>query len=607
MPKRPMLDSVEVAAESGRNSVSEPVGPSVSDADIDVAAGRNSMPAAASSALPEANVPAEVPQEPENAPQNQEVKEALGEQQGQKNDDAPEQGGKENKNVVDQIAEQVLDNNDGKRVDPEETTIKITRKNVLKKKLVTDHKKKKDDDNSKAADVGENANGHTSSLKHLNRIDNASAGFTGASVVSAVAGSVPKGLGVAASMTGGAGSEEYSKTMSEGEGALNAADYINVATAGLGTVAGGLKMGANIYRAKKSKNRKTRDVAKYRAAAGALAMGQSITSGLSSGANLGMFGSNGRVDGTAGKSIGGAMDILSGTTGFVSNILDYVANKKEKQHHKDTAKDAMKIRDKTKRSANAALDSSRNSLKAFKNKDHSQLSGVEMNDLKNARQSRHTAKAQLYAMKQAEMIHNQRAKENTKGLLSAIGGGFGFAGSLLTGASKFMGNAGGLGAALGMVGSIGSIIGVGLKGLNFGKGTVKEGMGADKSNLQSVKIDVLNDYLKDKTKKIKDEAKSMALTRNEERALGDDGRELSDEEAEKIAVMRLGVEVDLDGENAYEPLTAEQKDKAFQKLTEKRAKNILNSSKEEKTQMMGALGLEPDATFEEVVAALSGD
>jgi hypothetical protein len=98
----------------------------------------------------------------------------------------------------------------------------------------------------------------------------------------------------------------------------------------------------------------------------------------------------------------------------------------------------------------------------------------------------------------------------------------------------------------------------------------------------------------------------MALTRNEERALGDDGRELSDEEAEKIAVMRLGVEVDLDGENAYEPLTAEQKDKAFQKLTEKRAKNILNSSKEEKTQMMGALGLEPDATFEEVVAALSG-
>jgi hypothetical protein len=132
-------------------------------------------------------------------------------------------------------------------------------------------------------------------------------------------------------------------------------------------------------------------------------------------------------------------------------------------------------------------------------------------------------------------------------------------------------------------------------------------MGTDKSNLQSVKIDVLNDYLKDKTKKIKDEAKSMALTRNEERALGDDGRELSDEEAEKIAVMRLGVEVDLDGENAYEPLTAEQKDKAFQKLTEKRAKNILNSSKEEKTQMMGALGLEPDATFEEVVEALSGN
>ena len=46
--------------------------------------------------------------------------------------------------------------------------------------------------------------------------------------------------------------------------------------------------------------------------------------------------------------------------------------------------------------------------------------------------------------------------------------------------------------------------------------------------------------------------------------------------------------------------------RGLEKLTEKRAKNILNSSKEEKTQMMGALGLEPDATFEEVVAALSG-
>ena len=473
------------------------------------------------------------------------------------------------------------DNINNKRVKLDEDTIEETRKAVLKKKLVTDYKKKKEEDKFDSVDSADIK--HTSNPKTLDKVDLASYGFTAGSVLGAA------GATVADKLTD-------TDTASDITGAVGA---------GLGATANVMKLSTNFHRLRKSKNRRIREVAKYKGAAGTFGAAQSITGGLSNGANLGMFGSDGKVDGTTGKTIGGALDIASGATGFVSNMLDYFGDRKEKALHKDTAEKTKKLYKDNSDKSKTSLASSREKLKELKDKGFSNLSTLEKVDFKRERQKRHTAKAQLLAMEQAETMHRHRSEENKKGLLSAIGGGVGLLGSVATGISKIMGNAGGFGSILKMAGSALGAVGAGLKGLNFAKGTVKEGFIDDKQKREHDKKHFVQRYVDNDKKiaKIKDQAQSMTLSESEERALGDKGRKLSLSETWAVAVARLGVDVPIEND----AFTDDVYEQAFQKISEKRANNILQSSEKEKNQMLDALGLDHDAHFEEVVAALGGE
>ena len=92
----------------------------------------------------------------------------------------------------------------------------------------------------------------------------------------------------------------------------------------------------------------------------------------------------------------------------------------------------------------------------------------------------------------------------------------------------------------------------------------------------------------------------MQLDEDDEANLGARGKTITNEEAKRAAIMRLGVDLP----DSTEKISDDAYDAAFKKLTEKRANNILRSSGEEKEEMLAMLGLDKDATFEDVYSAL---
>ena len=361
-------------------------------------------------------------------------------------------------------------------------------------------------------------------------------------------------------------------------------------------MSGGIKTVSNAYRATKDKNKYKRRAAKYRAGAGASSLVSNVAGGVSHSANLGFFGDSARKNGTGTQKLGGAMDIASGVTGGAANLLDYLGNRSENKGHKEVAKRAKMKTAMKDAAATSALEKSRASIKRLKSAEN--LTDEQKEELKKAKEARNTAKAQKFAMAQAAKLHEQRGKESTKGFLGAVGGGFGLLGSLATGLSKIGGAAGGF---LGMIGTgLSAIAGI-TKTIGGGKDFMKGRK--EKSALKEKKQDIVEDYLKEKIPRIKQQASEMDIDGDEEETLGTKGKSISDQEARIIALGRLGVEIDTEKEDE----SSEYKDKAFQKLTEKRARNILKSSGEEKKEMLETLGLDEDARFEDVVSALSAD
>ena len=165
----------------------------------------------------------------------------------------------------------------------------------------------------------------------------------------------------------------------------------------------------------------------------------------------------------------------------------------------------------------------------------------------------------------------------------------------LSGTAKLLGNTGGI---LGMIGTgLSAIAGVtktigGLTDFKKGKD--------EKKKLAKSKHEVVDAYLAEKVDKIKEQASAMQLDGDDEANLGARGKTITNEEAKRAAIMRLGVDLP----DSSEKIPDDAYDAAFKKLTEKRANNILRSSGEEKEEMLAMLGLDKDATFEDVYSAL---
>lgn len=509
-----------------------------------------------------------------------------------------------------------------RRTPEQKKKVQIRRNKLLKKKLVTDRKAAKEEANAGSVDF--DGIKHTSSLKHNARTDDAADYIGYAGIGATVAGSLGSTVLKGASSGFGAMSEavgngigalsgnkdfniagkqlkndagEFNKKLDSQTG-VDVFESMNAAGAALGTLSGGIKMSSNIYRATKNKNKHKRKAAAFRAAAGGLGMASSATSGLVSAGNLGLFGTRSTVEGSGSQKAAGILGMVSGATGLGANILDYLGNRSERESHKTTVKDINDLKNAKGASVDTNLNDARTTLEGFKGRKTSELTDEEKDQLKQAREKRHTAKAQKYAMAQAAKLHEQRSTESQKGLISMLSGISSFTGSTITGISKLLGNTQGLlglaGTAFTALGGIGKTIG-GLKDFASKK--------KEQKKLGAKKREVVKEYLDEKIRKIKTQAEQMTLDNGERRQLGAKGATLSDDEAKRIALLRLGVDIPDDEVT----ISAENMDEAFKKLTEKRANNILKADTGSKEEMLTALGLDTSARFEDVVAALSAD
>ena len=482
----------------------------------------------------------------------------------------------------------------------------LARRELLKRKLVDGYKESKSD----AASLDKQDFEHTKSLAVTEGLNKAGkytgiAGTVGTTVGSFGMTALSKGaygLGKVQDLFGKENaakkSADFSENIMKNQTVDDAFSWTGVAGAGLGLVGSGLKTGSSIYSAFRNKNRHKRKTAGYRALSGASAFVTSMNKGLSFGGDLGLFGGRAKDKGSSAQKKSGIIDFFTGVSDLGDKAFDYLGNKSEKEGHKLTAQDSAEYVKNNARSAVNNLSNARDVIEQYKGAKMADISEEERDQLGLARRVRHTAKAQKYAMAQAAALHKTRSEESTKGLFGLIGSSVGLVGSVLKGVSKLLGNTGGV---LGTIASVVGAISGGLAGVEVAHGMIKEKK--EKAVFAQDKKVIVKSYLKEKIAKIKQQAHDMSLTDREEEELGDEGKTISDEEAECIAIMRLGVNMP----ESQNMVMDKDYEEAFAKLSEKRANNIMQSSEKEKGEMLNALGLDPDARFEDVLSALKAD
>ena len=435
---------------------------------------------------------------------------------------------------------------------------------------------------------------------------------------------------------------------------INTNSAINIATTGVGAISSTMGMISNISKFRKTKNAEKANAAGTRAFASGLGIFQNLFGLASAGGNIGLFGRQdlASTDGSVAQFGAGLADIGSGALGMLSGLFNYIANRKDRGAHKDLADRARRwytndpgADPNRKRKVEQRLAEAKSGITALKNGgsvpspttttsssalDSDSDADVDADvdagsstaaplTMKQLRQKRHTAKARLYAMKQAAEMHQAKYDSMDNNGLGILAASMGPLGTLLKGISKsFLGKGTStlslVGHGIGAIGTLG-------KAWNIGRSFYKGSDAAKKKQenaLKDTKINIVDEYINEKIKKIKKEGRDWnpAPTSPEFRSLlnvdDDDpdpatlGSELmSDMEAKRIAFMRLGVAVhddagfaELGSDAAY---TA-----AFDKITSKRVNNILNSEPGQKRGMLNNLGLDEHATYDEIFTVLSG-
>ena len=211
------------------------------------------------------------------------------------------------------------------------------------------------------------------------------------------------------------------------------------------------------------------------------------------------------------------------------------------------------------------------------------------NDPKIKNKDRATAKARLYAMKQAERYNDAKAsqeksralREGITGIGADLSGGIGSLFSIFGGKSP----AGMIGS--GVFGLLGSAFKLGGSVANaIGKRNDKKAYKDSKSRMRSE----VDDFVNKKLDKIKNEAQSKRNDNPGNTDLSADEFDWINNSGliqKKIAIARLGIDLTLD-ENDIDDGVYKQ---AFNAITMRRAYNILNSNDNERNSMLTALGL----------------
>ncbi len=321
---------------------------------------------------------------------------------------------------------------------------------------------------------------------------------------------------------------------------------------------------ANARTAKKSKNKRKKKEAKYGIASNVFGIiGDGAYSSASGIKALGNPGGNAKQD-TALK----ALDAVGAGASFVSGVLDMIGGSKSRSMKSQLRKKAAALKA-------AAWDE---------------------NSIADERVRKTTKSAKNKAMDMATAMNKSQKKESMKGIGGLLSSAIGIANS----AMGFLG-AGfaknpiwkGISAAAGLVGYVGKYIDKAID-----KKTEKN---HEKDKIKYAKDKITSN---ERVNKIKGQAAGIngALSPEERTALNN-STDISNNEAHRIALSRLGIDVTIE-DSVVEDSVYEA---AFKKMAAKRTRNIINSEPAMKRKMLKAMNLEDGASEQEIYQALCGD
>ena len=359
-----------------------------------------------------------------------------------------------------------------------------------------------------------------------------------------------------------------------GEGAQKDASsggYLGTSAMGLTSSILGIISNSKKYGNYKSDRKKA--ATRMRIGASSVDVLSNLVSGASGLSDFGYFAGKKKAndEGTKEYKNAGIMDAVAGGLGLVSSVVNFIADQTDANAHGDIADKAGQRHVNLPNNANYATP-----------------------------QDKASAKAKHYAMKQAQDIHGDKSGNFLMRARSALTG-MSSLGMVLSGIGKATGG----NSTLSLLGTIANGIGI---ASNVGYRIYDKFAGSKKKN------EVIDEYLNDKATKIQAEAANMQLNQQEQADIAttdtDDGNNgmsrgtaITIEEAKRIAILRLGVNVDSNADIN----SSSVRDEVFKAITTKRANYIWNANQADKDNMLRDLGLPTTATFDEIYNVLSGD
>ncbi len=345
---------------------------------------------------------------------------------------------------------------------------------------------------------------------------------------------------------------------------------INMLQSGLGI--------AKSVKGTRSKNKRKKKAAYRGIATSALAM-------LTNASNMVSTGISGFGDPTniaSQKKTSDAFTAISTISNFISAGINLTGAIFDRSSRKDVMKDTAAL---------AVTDDANDTEQKRKKQEMNDTEGKSAYENRLSAEKYNAYKAKKYAMQQASDFNRLKRHNRIKGVAGALGSGVTAANNIMKlTAGNFAKSAGGM-LTSGILGAVGYGLGMAEK---YG-GKINDKILDKKAD--SKKKKVIKSYLEKKRQTVREQAENAFKGHPEGY-----GKNLSDNLVDRITIGRLGINVKLSNEDISNDLLL----KGFDKLNLKRANNIMKSG-EAKGEMLAALGLEEDASVEEIAAALTGD
>ena len=394
---------------------------------------------------------------------------------------------------------------------------------------------------------------------------------------------------------------------------------LGISAMGLASSVAGIVSNSKKYNAYKNKDKK--EAAKRRIWANSVDLVGNAISGASGLSNFGYFAGaeKATVEGSKAQRDSRIMDMTSGVLGMTSsvfkiagNITNYVSGKYEKKAHSTIANSASKFANPNDvaelRQANTDIDALSGGASANR-----RLSAAEKTQLKAARDKRRNIKARRFAMQQAADLHKIKSKHYKTNEVGYLLEGASNIGDILKNVGKFtfadkaVSNWFGVGGGL-----VSTLVKAGKTWHSTYQKSAKAKEG--EKAFADAKKNIVKKYIDDEVDDVKAEAagwntnavEDANLANNNAADVENNDKNLSDKEAKRLVLMKLGFHVKKNSE-----VDSISNDELFKRITEKRANQIMHTDKNTKDQMLLAMGFQQDklssVSFDDIYKVLSGE